>query len=213
MTLSGIYKIQSKVKPDRIYIGSAVHLSKRWTTHLWGLRNNKHHSIKLQRHFNKYGESDLQFSILLSCDNDDLIRIEQYFIDSYNPYFNECQIAGSSYGRKATPETKEKMRKRKGEKRQPMPEERKKKIGRTRKKRNIKPWNYHKKGVYSKECIERISAKNRVPILQFDLLGIFIKEWDSAKTAGDILLISSGNITQVARGKKKSANGFNFKYK
>jgi group I intron endonuclease len=100
MKNSGIYRIESKVKPERVYIGSAVHLSKRWTTHLWGLKNDRHHSTKLQNHFNKYGESDLVFIIVEHCLPDFLITREQYYIDSLNPYFNECKIAGNCLGKK-----------------------------------------------------------------------------------------------------------------
>jgi group I intron endonuclease len=108
--VSGIYKIQSKRKPDRIYIGSAINVYKRWNKHLNELKKNYHHSIILQNHFNKYGESDLQFSILLSCESTDLIKIEQYFIDSYNPYFNICRIAGNCSGVKQSELTKQKKR-------------------------------------------------------------------------------------------------------
>jgi group I intron endonuclease len=96
--ISGIYQIQSKIKPERIYIGGAVNIQKRWWSHLSTLRNNKHENSKLQNHFNKYGESDLQFSILLGCEKEDLIRVEQYFLDSYNPFFNILKIACLSTG-------------------------------------------------------------------------------------------------------------------
>jgi group I intron endonuclease len=98
--ITGIYKIQSAIKPERIYIGSGVNIQRRWWCHLSKLRNNKHENSKLQRHFNKYGEVDFQFSILLGCNENDLIKIEQYFIDSYNPFFNICKTAGSTKGRK-----------------------------------------------------------------------------------------------------------------
>jgi group I intron endonuclease len=98
MKISGIYKIESKSDNTRCYIGSAININSRWQLHIAQLKKGLHHSIKLQRHFNKYGESDLQFSILLSCDKCDLLKVEQYFIDSYNPYFNICKIAGSSLG-------------------------------------------------------------------------------------------------------------------
>jgi group I intron endonuclease len=100
MANSGIYKIESKSHPDRIYIGSAVNIGNRWYEHLKKLKRNTHHSKKLQNHFNKYGESDLQFSILLGCDKEDLIKIEQYFLDSYNPWFNICKKAGNTLGLK-----------------------------------------------------------------------------------------------------------------
>jgi group I intron endonuclease len=110
MKVHGIYKIASKLKPERIYIGSAVNIFARWNQHLHYLRKGYHQNIKLQRHFNKYGELDLQFSILLGCEKEDLIKIEQYFIDSYNPYFNLCRIAGSQLGTKRTDESKLKIK-------------------------------------------------------------------------------------------------------
>lgn len=108
MRISGIYKIQSVIKPERCYIGSAVNINHRWNLHFHSLRKNKHHSQKLQRHFNKYGEKDLQFSVLLGCNKEDLIKTEQYFIDIYKPYFNGSPTAGSSLGVKRTEEYKKK---------------------------------------------------------------------------------------------------------
>ena len=116
MNTSAIYKIQSILKPEKVYIGSAVNYSKRKYSHLYELRRNKHHSKILQNHYNKYGESDLHFSVLLGCEKEDLIRNEQFFIDSYNPYFNICRTAGSCMGNKNllgfnfSEESKEKMR-------------------------------------------------------------------------------------------------------
>jgi group I intron endonuclease len=80
MNHSGIYKIQSLINPKRIYIGSAINFTNRRSTHLNHLKNNKHHSQKLQRHYNKYGKDDLKFSLLLGCNKEDLIKTEQYFI-------------------------------------------------------------------------------------------------------------------------------------
>lgn len=123
MKISGIYQIQSKVHPDRIYIGSAINIHGRWYQHLNTLRRNKHRNSRLQNHFNKYGESDLQFSILLGCEKDDLIKIEQYFLDSHKPFFNINPTAKSNLGRKFTEEHKDKIRKaHKARKHQPCPE-------------------------------------------------------------------------------------------
>lgn len=105
MNISGIYRIQSTIKPERYYIGSAVNVSARWKLHLNSLKRKDHHSSKLQNHFNKYGESDLQFSVLLGCEKKDLIKHEQFFIDSYKPYFNICPLAGNSLGYKHTEKT------------------------------------------------------------------------------------------------------------
>ncbi len=102
--ISGIYKIQSKIKPEKFYIGSAVDIPQRWRQHKSDLNLNIHKNKKLQNHFNKYSESDLLFTILLGCNKEDLIKHEQYFIDALNPWFNICQIAGSSLGIKRSEE-------------------------------------------------------------------------------------------------------------
>jgi group I intron endonuclease len=110
MKISGIYKIQSKIKPERIYIGSSENISKRWVTHKCILKRNIHHSIKLQRHFNKYGEQDLVFSIILECFKEDLIKNEQGFLDLLNPWFNIDKKATNCSGCKRSEKIIQKIR-------------------------------------------------------------------------------------------------------
>jgi len=110
--MTGIYKIESNVKPTRFYIGSAINIQKRKREHLHQLKENTHHNPKLQAHYNKYGKEDLLFSVLLGCDIDDLIKTEQYFIDFYKPWFNINPIAGSCLGQKRSKESCEKSSKR-----------------------------------------------------------------------------------------------------
>lgn len=86
-----------------------MNIYKRWEYHLRNLHRNKHHSQKLQRHYNKYGKNDLIFSILIGCDKNELIDMEQYFIDSYNPYFNGSKKAYNNGGFKLTDEAKRKI--------------------------------------------------------------------------------------------------------
>ena len=101
LNISGIYKIESKVHPDRIYIGSAVNFRHRKNIHFRTLKKNIHKNPKLQAHYNKYGEGDLSFSVIAICDKKELIPenkiiwIEQFFIDAYKPWFNIAKIAGS----------------------------------------------------------------------------------------------------------------------
>lgn len=113
--ISGIYKIQSIKKSERCYVGSAINIHLRWLSHLSNLKMNKHHSQKLQNHYNKYGKNDLVFSVIIGCDKDDLLTTEQFFIDSLNPYFNINKIAQSiamiNVGRKHTKEHNDKIAK------------------------------------------------------------------------------------------------------
>ena len=100
MKIFGIYKIQSIIKPRRCYVGSSINIKKRWNDHLKRLRNNHHENIKLQRHYNKYGESDFVFIILEPCLPNFLLIREQYYIDKFNPYFNLSKKAsGGNYGK------------------------------------------------------------------------------------------------------------------
>lgn len=109
MKQSVIYKIESVLNPNKIYIGSAAYFSNRKSRHLQDLRLNKHPNRKLQNHYNKYGENDLIFSVIEPCFPQFLTIREQYYIDTLNPWFNICKIAGNTLGRECSEETKRKM--------------------------------------------------------------------------------------------------------
>jgi hypothetical protein len=55
MKISGIYQIQSKKNPNRIYVGSGISIQHRWWYHLRNLKKGIHCNGKLQNHCNKYG--------------------------------------------------------------------------------------------------------------------------------------------------------------
>lgn len=107
---SGIYKI---IGPDRLYIGSAIHIPSRWATHISQLNLGKHGNKHLQRAWNKYGANAFSFEIVEEVkDTDKLLEIEQRWIDAY-PFenlYNILTVAGSSKGRVTSEETKEKLR-------------------------------------------------------------------------------------------------------
>ena len=88
MKISGIYQIQSKADPSKIYIGSSVNIKSRWGAHISSLRSNSHINFFLQEYYNIHGESDLQFSILLGCNRSELIEVEKYFTSAIRPFFN-----------------------------------------------------------------------------------------------------------------------------
>jgi group I intron endonuclease len=102
---SGIYKIQSIINENK-YIGSAIHLNARRILHFLSLKNNIHYNKHLQRHYNKYGIKDLQFSIIELCPKEKLIEREQYYMDLLKPEFNILPKAGSMLGYKFPIETK-----------------------------------------------------------------------------------------------------------
>lgn len=104
---SGIYVITALSGSQ--YVGSAIHFGNRWKRHLTHLRSGNHHNSPLQRAFEKYGESGLSFDILQICAVEDLLENEQKAIDSLNPEYNICRVAGSQLGIKRSPETSAKM--------------------------------------------------------------------------------------------------------
>lgn len=108
---SGIYAIKNK-EMNVSYIGSAVCMKQRWKIHRTLLRGNRHHSAKLQNAWNKYGESSFLFVALAGIDKDNLIQVEQLWLDGANAVsegYNINVAASSRQGMKHSDETKHKM--------------------------------------------------------------------------------------------------------
>jgi DNA-binding NtrC family response regulator len=55
--LSGIYKIQSTIHPDRFYIGSARNIKGRWQLHISEVRKRKVINITTNEIFNSIGDA------------------------------------------------------------------------------------------------------------------------------------------------------------
>lgn len=105
-----IYQIQN-VKNGKLYVGSTCNLSARKSQHLSSLRLNKHHSLYLQRSYNKYGSENFIFSVLEDdISNEQLLDREQYYIDLLKPIYNSCPVAGTRKGAKHTLDSIKKMK-------------------------------------------------------------------------------------------------------
>lgn len=65
----------------------------------------------------------------------------------------------------------------------------------------------------SKEHCTKISKTKSIPILQYDLEGNFIKEWESGKLAAKSLNLNQGCINDAVRGKLKKSGGYIWKLK
>ncbi len=94
---SGIYQIMNK-QNYRMYVGSSFNLKNRWKLHKKQLNKGVHHSVVLQRAWNKYGEDCFEFSEIEFVDRKDLIDREQHYLDLLKPEYNICKIAGSTAG-------------------------------------------------------------------------------------------------------------------
>lgn len=79
---SGIYKITNTIN-GKSYIGSSINLESRKYKHFWLLKRNSHDNEYLQKSFNKYGDSNFLFEILEYCDYENLIGLENYYINKF----------------------------------------------------------------------------------------------------------------------------------
>ena len=112
-TKTGIYKIINLIT-EKVYVGSAVNIDKRWYNHKSLLSNNKNKLPKLQNSVNKHGLENFIFEIIEECPKEILIEREQYwmdFFDSYKNGYNSRPIASSNLGMVYSKETREKISK------------------------------------------------------------------------------------------------------
>lgn len=103
--LSGVYKIEN-IRDGKFYIGSSMDINGRWKVHVRQLENNSHYSKHLQNAWNKYGKECFKFSILEIVASNDLLNVEQQYLDLHKPFktrgYNTLPTAGSPKGYKFT---------------------------------------------------------------------------------------------------------------
>ena len=88
----GVYEIKNKLN-NKTYIGSSIQLNRRLWYHKHQLRKGTHHNIHLQRAWNKYGKDAFEFSILVVCEEHDLLLFEQSLMDKLHPEYNIAKFA------------------------------------------------------------------------------------------------------------------------
>ncbi len=205
---SAIYCITNTLNA-KIYIGSASNYLSRKTNHLSFLRRNNHQNKHLQRAFNKYGESNFEFNIIeIVEEKENLIKREQVWIDFFKPEYNICKFAGSTLGRITSVETRIKMGDcHRGSKNhnfnKPVSKERIKKYIETRKS-NID---------VTRQSYINMQRKRMKPVIQYDLAGKELKEFESVAKASKELKINKAQISGCLQGRNKTAGKFIWKQK
>lgn len=110
---SGIYRI-SCVASERVYVGSAVNLAKRWNEHRRHLRKGTHHNAALQAAWLVYGEKAFSFHVLEEVPRDHLIARENHWMQELETSdrkrgYNMSPAGGSQLGFKHSTETRRRM--------------------------------------------------------------------------------------------------------
>lgn len=176
---SGIYYIKC-LKNNKYYIGSAVNISYRITRHIKSLNNKKHHSVHLQRAWNKYGKDEFEFGVIEKFEyNDKILNLETFYIQKYRSSerrygFNIYKDARSRLGFKHSDKTKKLI----------------------------------SENSFSKDKFYEDAVKPSVKVYQYDIDGNFIKEWLCVKRASDELNITYQNIFKCIENKRKICGNF-----
>jgi len=101
---SGIYKIVCS-DTGKAYYGSTTNWRIRRTNHRSKLRCNTHENAHLQNAFNKYGAASFAFIWVEDVPVEQLLDVEQIYLDGNKGGFNIAQDAKrSALGRKRSPE-------------------------------------------------------------------------------------------------------------
>lgn len=111
--VSGIYQIR-QLSTGKCYVGSSVNIYLRFKDHRKLLKRGIHHSIHLQRAWNRRGLEDFVFEVLeLVALTEKLVEREQAWMDFKSSHacgFNIAPQAGNTLGVKHTAESRAKIK-------------------------------------------------------------------------------------------------------
>ena len=207
---TGIYSI-TNIIDNKIYIGYAVHFNQRWYGHKGKLKRGKHGNTHLQRAWNKYGEQMFKFERVELCTEDQLCKREHYWCCLLNTHNSDIgyndKPTGINKSVHQSEKAKEKIKKARAS--QVITEDHKNNIS------NGLKGHKRTKEEYWKAYATKIKNGAIKAVIQMDMNGNFIKEWESNAIAADTLGISRGTISSICNNKPHciSAKGFKFKFK
>lgn len=218
MRISCIYIIRNKVNGN-YYLGSTKDFIKRKSKHLKDLVKNKHHSIVLQRAFNKYGLDNFEIQIFQFCHPEEKITLENYYLKLYSPVYNIAKDAlAPMEGRKHSEETRLKFKNRKILKgkdhpfygKKPSPEtkekQRLKKLGSKRSEQTKKKMSETAKRLNSISRVDRTLHYKKI----IDSTGII---HESLTKCAEYWNISRATVCDILKGRHfKTRKGISFRY-
>ncbi len=216
---SGIYALYNTYN-GKLYVGSSVNMYQRVRRHFSELNSGKHYNIHLKRAYDKYKDSIIPIVLELVDNRDNLIEREQYWLDYFKSYkkekgYNICMIADRLTGIKRTDAEKNHLSNLyKGVKKS---EETKHKMSESRKgiqysEETLKRMSEsHIGNNLTEEAKEKLRNINIIPVYQYSLDGIFIKEWISAADAERNGGFDQSAIRKCCKDKLHKHKGFIWK--
>ena len=94
----GIYRITNTITND-FYIGSSKNVKKRWANHKCQSRWNEQPNNPMYIDMRKYGIDKFEFEILAEVEPDSLKKVEQEFIETLKPTYNDRKAKGFDFER------------------------------------------------------------------------------------------------------------------
>lgn len=91
---TGIYEIVNLINWKR-YLGSSANIYYRWKSHRSKLEQGNHCNTILQNAYNKYGVENFKYNIVLELEIDNLLIIEQWYLDNTDCEYNVCKTVSS----------------------------------------------------------------------------------------------------------------------
>lgn len=185
-------------------------------------------SVRLSQHIFSFKDKNIEMVLLDKVDKSEWKFWEKYWIEQLRywgfvlenknnggggPKEGIPKPEGFGVGRTHSETTKQKISKANKGKKGPLGYVRSKKTKQKISKANSKPkpQGFSQKIKNLKQNTPNI--KSRKPILQFDLEGNFIKEWDGAITIKKELGINNVSVMQCCKGIIKTSNNYIWKYK
>lgn len=200
-----IYKITNKIN-NKSYIGKTTKtIEERWKEHLDESFNNSYYLI--HKAIRKYGVENFIIDQIEECSNDILSQREQYWIKILNTYYKNNYGYNMTLGGEGALKYSDKdilNYWNQGLKSSQIAE----KLG-----ANVGTISDRLKTLKPGEARKRHLNSNKKSVLQYDLDGNFIKEWESASLAEKELGFSAGSITKCCKKERTMAFNNLWKYK
>jgi len=210
--ISGIYTIENLID-GKLYVGLATDFDDRWKVHKYQLRKKTHHSRHLQYAWNKYGEENFKFEILVECEEQYLYSEEHYWcmvldvhnrtrgynIDPTHPYGvvrmseeTKKAMSKSQMGHNPSIETRKKISvQNKGKTGRKASDETRKKMSETRRGRKESP-----------EALRRRRTAIGKSVVMLDSNREYIKTFSSISEVSQYIGKAASYITNIVNGKR-----------